>query len=617
MKYKERLETQMVFIDGEWTTASKGDTYKIINPSTGKIFVECQKCNVEDAKRAIDAARDAFDKGPWPDIPLSEKTKIFSKVSDMIAENTWDMSKLDAACNGVPVLQHAVTFMDMAPHFKYVCRQVQDVTAPQKVIGEFPIDSTVFREQDGVLALITPWNVPFWQMALKLPSALISGNTVVLKPASQTPLSALAIADMFDKAGLPKGVLNVITGPGSVVGAELAKSDKVDHIAFTGETVTGKEIVQNSTTNLKKVTLELGGKSPNIIFDDVDIDDAAKKAVLGVAIANGEECFAGTRVLVQDTIYEKVVEKIAKIYSALNVGNALSIKTNIGPLVTESQMNRVLKYIDIGKEEGAKLMCGGKRLVDDNLKDGFFVAPTIFSNVSNDMKIAQEEVFGPVLSIIPFSTEEEAIEIANNTIYGLAGGVMTNDKRRAMRVARRLKVGNVFVNTWHLTSWYMPFGGFKQSGWGRLSGKKGIEEFTQIKSVYSDWAGFTDWLMSILLVHSKDMEKSKKVDLPNTLPGVIKDAMTTDSILALINAILDNQPLINLIGDVYKSKPLQAGIEPVLDMIVPILNGIMPSEKVGLIFRELDTLPDKDTVMANLWETIVKAFSNLAYSKGI
>jgi len=186
-----------------------------------------------------------------------------------------------------------------------------------------------------------------------------------------------------------------------------------------------------------------------------------------------------------------------------------------------------------------------------------------------------------------------------------------------MRVARRLKVGNVFVNTWHLTSWYMPFGGFKQSGWGRLSGKKGIEEFTQIKSVYSDWAGFTDWLMSILLVHSKDMEKSKKVDLPNTLPGVIKDAMTTDSILALINAILDNQPLINLIGDVYKSKPLQAGIEPVLDMIVPILNGIMPSEKVGLIFRELDTLPDKDTVMANLWETIVKAFSNLAYSKGI
>ena len=501
IKYKEKLEEQKVFIDGEWTTSSKGDTYSIINPSTGKTFVECQKCDVEDANRAIDAARDAFDNGPWPEMPFEERAKIFYKVTDMIADGVWEISRLDASCNGVPAMQHATTVMDMAPHFKYVCGRAKELAEPKKIYGEFPMDQTVWREQDGVVAIITPWNVPFWQMALKLPSALINGNTVVFKPASQTPISALAVAGMFEKAGLPKGALNVITGPGSVVGAEMAKSDKVDHIAFTGETVTGKEIVRNAAGNLKKVTLELGGKSPNIIFGDLPVDEAAKLAALGVSLGNGEECFAGTRVLVEETIYEKVTKKTAEIYGSLDVGNALSLKTNIGPLVTEEQMKKVLGYIESGKEEGATLLCGGGRLQEGELKDGFFVAPTVFSNVSNDMKIAREEIFGPVISMIPFSTEEEAIEIANDSIYGLAGGVMTNDREKAIRVARKMKTGNVFVNTWHVTSWYMPFGGYKQSGWGRLAGESGIEEFTQMKSIYADWGGFTKWLMKTLLLH--------------------------------------------------------------------------------------------------------------------
>ncbi|VUT26331.1 MAG: Aldehyde dehydrogenase [Candidatus Methanolliviera sp. GoM_oil] len=501
VKYKEKLEEQKVFIDGEWTMSSKGDTYSIINPSTGKTFVECQKCDVGDAKRAIDAARDAFDNGPWPEMSFEARTKIFYKVSDMIAEKAWEISKLDASCNGVPAMQHATTVMDMAPHFKYVCERAKELAEPKGVTGEFPMDQTVWREQDGVIAIITPWNVPFWQMALKLPSALISGNTVVFKPASQTPISVLAVAGMFEEAGLPKGALNVITGPGSVVGAEMAKSDKVDHIAFTGETATGKGIVQNAAGNLKKVTLELGGKSPNIIFGDIPVDEAAKLAVLGVALGNGEECFAGTRVLVEETIYEAVCKKTAEIYGSLDVGNALSLKTKIGPLVTEEQMKKVLGYIESGKEEGATLLCGGGRLQEGELKDGFFVAPTVFSNVSNDMKIAREEIFGPVISMIPFSTEKEAIEIANDSIYGLAGGVMTNDRAKAIRVARKMKTGNVFVNTWHVTSWYMPFGGYKQSGWGRLAGESGIEEFTQVKSIYADWGGFTKWLLKTLLLH--------------------------------------------------------------------------------------------------------------------
>jgi len=501
MKYKERLETQMVFINGEWTTASKGNTYNIINPSTGKTFVECQKCDIEDAKRAIDAARDAFDNGPWPEMSVKERTDIFYKVSEMIAENMWELSLLDAACNGVPVSHHNSSIMDMSPNFEYVCEQAKELAKTDTIEKSYAmgIETMVVREPDGVVAIITPWNVPFFQMAIKLPPALVSGNTVVLKPASQTPLSALLVAKMFEDAGLPKGALNVITGPGSVVGTEMAKSNKVDHIAFTGDTVTGKEIVQNAIGNLKKVTLELGGKSPNIIFDDLSTDNAAEMAVLGIAFANGEECLAGTRVLVQETIYDEVCKKAAKIYGSLKIGNAISSETNVGPLVTEKQMNDVLRYIDSGKEEGTTLLCGGYRLKEGDLKDGFFVAPTVFSNVSNDMKIAREEIFGPVLSIIPFSTEEEAIDIANDTIYGLAGGVMTNDRERAIRVARKIEAGNIFLNVWSMIGCDMPFGGYKQSGWGRMGGSKGVEEFMQIKSIYvGDDATLVD-MKSLLL----------------------------------------------------------------------------------------------------------------------
>ena len=501
VKYKEKLERQKVFINGERTTSSKGDTYSIVNPSTGKSFVECQKCDVEDTKRAIDAAKDAFDNGPWPGMPLAEKAKIFYKVSDMIADKAWQLAKMDATSNGLPVLQHVVMMIDGPQHLKYVCARAKKLEGATKVYDEFPLDTTVWREPDGVVAIITPWNAPFWEIMSKMPGPLINGNTIVFKPASQTPLSALELAGMFERAGLPKGVFNVITGPGPVVGAEMAKSMKVDHITFTGETVTGKEIAQNAIGNLKKVTLELGGKSPNIIFDDYPIDEAAALGTIGVSLGNGEICFSGTRVLVQDTIHEEVAKKIAEIYGSLNVGNALSLMTNIGPLVTDVQMKRVLGYIESGKEEGAKLLCGGGRLQDGEMKDGFFVAPTVFDNVRNDMKIAREEIFGPVISIIPFSTEEEAIEIANDTTYGLGAGVVTKDKERAMRVARKIRAGTIFVNTYHMTAWYLPFGGYKQSGWGRENGEIGLEESTQVKSIVADWSGITKWLLKGVLLH--------------------------------------------------------------------------------------------------------------------
>ncbi len=501
-KDKEKLEEQKVFIGGEWTASGNGDTYSIINPSTGKPFVECQKCNAEDAKQAIDAAREAFDHGPWPEMSFEDRIKIFYKASDMIDKVSSELGVLDAMSNGVPITTNNATILNMSPNFKYVCKRVKEVMGSKMVAGEYSMgmETEFWREPDGVVAIITPWNVPFWQMALKLPSALIAGNTVVFKPASQTPLSALEVGKIFGEAGLPKGALNVITGPGSVVGAELARSDKVDHISLTGEVATGEETVRNASGSLKKVTLELGGKSPNIIFDDFPIDEAAKMAVLGISLANGEECFAGTRVLVQDTIYEEVAKKTAELYGSSKVGNALLPDTNLGPLVTEEQMKKVLRYIEFGKEEGAKLLCGGERLLDGELKDGFFVAPTVFSEVSNDMKIAQEEIFGPVLSIIPFSTEEEAIEIANDSKFGLGAGIMSMDREKATRVARKLRAGFIFINMWHMVSPDMPYGGYKQSGWGRMAGDEGIKQFTQIKSIYPDWDGATGSLMKTLLL---------------------------------------------------------------------------------------------------------------------
>ena len=501
VKYKEKLEEQKVFIDGEWTTSSKGDTYSIINPSTGKSFVECQKCDVEDTKRAIDAARDAFDNGPWPEMSLEERTKIFYKVADMMAKKSWQLSKLDAMCNGIPALSHLIMVLSSVPLYKYICTQAKKVLEPKKVSTLYPVDSTVLRDPDGVTALIAPWNGPIWIESAKLAPALIVGNTAVLKPASQTPLTALEIAKIFEKAGLPKGVLNVITGPGSVVGAEMAKSEKVDHVSLTGETITGKEIVKNAIGNLKKVSLELGGKSANIIFDDFPIEDAVNMAAVGGYFLNGELCIENTRILMQERIHKKVAKKFAELSKSLRLGNALSLNTNIGPLVTEGQMERNLKYIESGKEEGATLLCGGYRPQEGELKDGFFVAPTVFDNVSNDMKIAREEIFGPVLSIIPFSTEEEAIEIANDTTYGLGGAVMTKDRKRGMRVAKKMRTGSVFVNTVHILQGETPFGGYKQSGWGREMSELSVEEFTQPKSITADWGGFTKYFVELVQLH--------------------------------------------------------------------------------------------------------------------
>lgn len=599
VKYEEKLEMQGIFIDGEWTTSSGGDIYTITNPSTGKPSVECQKCDIEDTKRAIDAARNAFDNGPWSKMLLKERAEVLYKVSDMIAEEAWRIGKLDAICNGVPILHHVATIAEFSPYFRYVCKWAKKVMEPEKIHGEFPLETTVWREPDGVVALITPWNVPFWQMALKLPAALIGGNTVVLKPASQTPLSALAVTKMFEKAGLPKGVLNTITGPGPVVGAEMAKSDKVDHIALTGETTTGKEIIRNASKSLKKVTLELGGKSPNIIFDDFPVEEAARMAVYGLSIANGEICIAGTRVLVQETIHKEVAKKTAEIYGLLRVGNALSLTTEIGPLVTERQMKKVLGYIDSGKEEGATLLCGGKRLQNGELKDGFFVAPTVFDDVSNDMNIAREEIFGPVISIIPFSTEEDAIKIANDTIYGLAGGVMSRDKEKAIRVAKKIRAGNIFVNTWYAIPWYMPFGGYKQSGWGRLSGESGIKAFTQVKSVLADWGGFTEGILKTLLPSSEQVGNSDEVER-------LVNLLTNDLLLKIMDKGVKNPVLMNITGTLYKTLPVQS----IFKLIAPAMEGRLSPKESRELLEKLD-LPENDEVAEKLLRNVILALSNL------
>ncbi|MGH9492386.1 MAG: aldehyde dehydrogenase family protein [Terriglobales bacterium] len=482
---KAKIEPGKLLIGGQWVDSSDGKTFDTVNPATGEVLTQIAAATLADVERAVAAARKAFDDpaGPWQKMTASERGKLLWKIADLIEQNIEELAEIETLDNGKPIFESRyVDLPTVADVFRYYAGWATKIHG--ETINSRPNAFTyTLREPVGVVAAIVPWNFPLLLASWKIAPALATGNTVIWKPASQTSLSALRVGQLMLEAGVPAGVVNILPGAGAVVGMALVKHPGVDKVAFTGSTVVGKEVMRNAADTVKRITLELGGKSPNIVFADSDLEAAVRGASTGIFYGKGEVCAAGSRLFVEKKIHEEFMAKLVERTQKLKPGDPLDPKTRLGAIVSEQQMNTVLGYIEAGKSEGAKLVAGGKRVSVDGGK-GYFVEPTIFDGVDNNMKIAQEEIFGPVLATIPFDDVEQVAELANQNIYGLAAAVWTNDIRKAHAVARRLKAGTVWVNAYNLYDVALPFGGYKQSGFGRELGMHAIEHYTELKSVW-------------------------------------------------------------------------------------------------------------------------------------
>ena len=476
-----------LFIGGKWVDAASGKTFPTVNPATGETITVLAEGDERDASAAVEAAFTAFHSGPWPEMSASDRGRILWKIGDLVDKYNEELGTLETLDNGKPIFESRQVDMPMvAEVFRYYAgwaTKIHGETVPVKG----PFLNYTLREPLGVVAAIVPWNFPLLLASWKVAPALAAGNTVVLKPASWTPLTALRLAEICQEAGVPDGVVNVITGPGATLGKALVKHPKVAKVAITGETRTGQEILRDSAETLKRVTLELGGKSPNIVFADADLDAAVRGATIGIFYGKGEVCAAGSRLFVEKKIHDDFMHKLVDRAKKVQPGDPLDPKTRFGALVSERQMQTVLGYIEKGKAEGAKLVAGGERSSFGNGK-GCFVQPTIFDGVRNDMTIAREEIFGPVLAGIEFGEMDEAIRLANETQYGLAAAVWTRDIGKAHRVARNLQAGTVWINTYNNYDTAAAFGGYKMSGYGRELGMHALEHYTQIKSVWVNLA---------------------------------------------------------------------------------------------------------------------------------
>ncbi len=478
---KTEVRHYQMYIDGRWTDAASGETYDVVDPASEEVIARVPKGGVADAEEAVRAARQAFDTGPWPKMKAMERAEILTRAAGLLRERAEDFARLESRQMGKLLEESRVDMLDAAHTFELYAGMVQDQHGETlEVPGETM--SMVVREPVGVTVGITPWNYPMLMAAWKAGPSLAAGNVMILKPATVSPLTNLELAKVFEEAGLPKGVFQVVTGPGGEVGDYLAGHQDVDMVAFTGSVDVGKHIMRRAAENVKKIGLELGGKSPNIVFADADFEAAIDGALIGIFAGTGEVCSAGSRLLVERSIHDRFVGELVSRAMAIKVGDPLDAESEMGPLVSRQQLDTVEKYVGIGKEEGATLATGGHRLSGA----GFYYEPTIFVNVDNSMRIAQEEIFGPVLVVIPFDTEEEAIRIANDTIYGLAGAVWTKDVTRAMRVIKAMRAGITWVNTYHPTYSEAPWGGYKQSGIGRELGSYGLDEYTEIKQINID-----------------------------------------------------------------------------------------------------------------------------------
>src|SRR3989338_3868208 len=473
-----------MLINGEFVAAKSGKTFETINPATGEVIVKVCEAYKEDIDLAVKAARTAFE-GPWKKVNPYQRQQLLLKLADLIEKNAEEFAQLETLDNGKPINESRhVDVPVTVEHFRYYAGWATKIHGETLPVSCGNYLTYTLREPVGVVGQIIPWNFPLLMAAWKIAAAIACGNCVVLKPAEQTPLTALRLGELIMEAGFPKGVVNICPGFGETAGAALSNHMDVDKVAFTGEYLTGRKIIQASAGNLKRVSLELGGKSPNIVFMDGDIEGALKGCMGSVFFNQGQVCCAGTRLFVENKIYDEFVNKLSDKVKNIKLGHGLSTDTQMGPVVSEEQLKRVTGYLEIGKKEGAKPLCGGDRAKEGDLQKGYFVQPTVFADVNNKMRIAQEEIFGPVVSAIPFKDVDDAVFQGNETTYGLAAGIWTNDVKKAHKVARALKAGTVWVNCYNVFDPCAPFGGYKQSGYGREGGKQALELYTQVKTVW-------------------------------------------------------------------------------------------------------------------------------------
>jgi aldehyde dehydrogenase (NAD+) len=475
---------KQMLIDGKWVDAASGKRFETRNPATGELLASVAEGDAEDINRAVAAARRAFD-GSWSKVKPYERQGLLLKLADLVERHFDELSTLDTLDMGAPISRTRATKLRVLGMLRYYAGQATALHG-ETIENSLPGDifSYTLKEPVGVVGAIIPWNSPLTASVWKIGPALATGCTVVLKPAEEAPLASLRLAELALEAGVPAGVVNVVPGFGETAGAALASHPDVDKVAFTGSHVTGQAIVRAAAGNLKRVSLELGGKSPDIVFADADLDQAVPGAAMAVFANSGQICSAGTRLFVEQKVYDEFVGRVADYGKRLQVGNGLDPNTQIGPLVSEQQLERVTGYFDVGAKEGARTLTGGGRLTDGALAKGYFVPPTVFANVRDDMRIAQEEIFGPVISAIPFTDTDELIRRANATSFGLGSGVWTRDVSKAHRLAKAIRAGSVWVNCYQAMDPAVPFGGYKMSGYGRESGKQHLEEYLNVKAVW-------------------------------------------------------------------------------------------------------------------------------------
>jgi betaine-aldehyde dehydrogenase len=477
------MKTLPMFLNGAWAEASEGHTREILNPANNETLAVVTDGGERDAEAAIGHARRAFDEGLWPKMRAPERAGYLFKLADLIDAKAEALAELETRNNGKPLREAKFDVADAAACFRYYAGLITKPLGQTYEVGDPTIQGMVVREPIGVCGQIIPWNYPLLMAAWKLAPGLAAGNCCILKPAETTPLTAIELFKLIAEAGFPPGAAQLLLGPGPTVGHALAANGRVDKVAFTGGTVTGRKIMAAATGNIKKVTLELGGKSPCIVFADADFDVALEFAMFAIFAGQGEVCSAGSRLILEKKMADKFLPRLAEASAKIIVGDGLDPKTEMGPLITRTHMEHVLHYIDLGREEGARLICGGGRLTEGALEKGNFVAPTIFTETRPEMKIVREEIFGPVQVVQLFETEEEALHLANDTIYGLAGGVFTNDQGKGLRVLRGLRAGITWLNTYHPTFCEAPWGGYKQSGIGRELGTYGLDAYLETKQI--------------------------------------------------------------------------------------------------------------------------------------
>mgnify|MGYP003323072798 FL=1 len=477
------MKSYELYIDGCWTKSCSNKFFETENPYTGEVWAKISRGNSDDIDKAVRAARFAFE-GAWGQVKATERGKLLTKLASLVERDAKKLGEIEVRDNGKLIAEMGGQTKYLAEWYRYyggLADKIEGSVIPSDKPGIFNFTK---YEPLGVVGMITPWNSPLLLLAWKLAPALAAGNTAVIKPSEFTSASTLEFMNLIEEAGFPKGVVNTVTGFGIEVGAPLVDHPEVDKIAFTGSDISGQKIYEAAAKKIMPVTLELGGKSPNIVFEDADFEASVMGAISGIFAATGQTCIAGSRLLVQKSIHDKFVNRLVEVAKDANIGDPMSLETHVGPVTTRPQYEKIMEYIDIAIKEKATCVLGGKAYKGPGSKGNQFIEPTIFTGVNNQMRIAQEEVFGPILSVIPFNDEEEAIKIGNDIDFGLAAGVWTNDIGRALRMSEKLRAGTIWVNTYRAVSFTSPFGGYKRSGEGRESGKEAIKEFLQVKSVW-------------------------------------------------------------------------------------------------------------------------------------